>query len=93
MKGFSSAYILPCSRCFPRRTSTDDGFNGDVGRIYLLRELTDGLIGILVGVRVDVGPDATTLREQRRRHCNPNNVNLVHCYAYSNAELTQVHIF
>lgn len=48
---------------------TNDGFDSYVGGIDFSGKLPDGLIGILVGVRIDVGARSVGLREQRCRHC------------------------
>jgi hypothetical protein len=47
---------------------TDNGFDRDVGGIDLTGEFSHGLIGILVGVRVNVRARSVGLCEQRRRH-------------------------
>lgn len=51
---------------------TDYCFDGDVGCVDLPREFPHRLVGILIGVRIDVGSRRVGLREQRRRHCNHN---------------------
>ena len=56
----------------PKLTTPDDGLYGDVTSINLPGKLANGLVRILVGVRVHVGADRAVhrarRREQRHRH-------------------------
>ena len=48
--------------------TTDYGFDRNVGRVYLARKLADSLVGVFVGVGVDVGAVVTGRREQGGCH-------------------------
>lgn len=47
---------------------TNDGFYSNVGGIDFTSKFPDSLIGVLVGVWIDVGTRRVGLGEQRRRH-------------------------
>lgn len=54
------------ARRLPRLTCADDSLDADAGRLDLFGEVPHGLVGILIGVGVDVGP------APRELHCMTN---------------------
>ena len=53
-------------------TSAQDRLYGDEGGVYLLRELSHGLVGVLVRVGVYVGLEGPRLGEQGQGDWNQN---------------------
>ena len=58
----SFCVIIMIYSCFAAKlTSSNHSFNANIGCIDLFGEVPDSLVGVFVGVRMDVGPAAREL--------------------------------